>query len=246
MGSETRWYGATAGALVIVAGLTLTSCSSGSAGVHLQTPETPSSSPATLSSAAATAPSQPAVSSASTSPAATKPASSASRSTVTTTTQVIATTSTTINSWPLDFTPSQQAAAKASLAAVEGYIRVEAEANAKPGAKDWTKEVRKYTADPAAYQALKGISSLAAAKVHATVPPTYEDLTVKSADAHEVVIRACVDSSLSTLVDASSKSVLEPPKYPRTIETFTVYLYAAKNGGWLVSETGSPQPQQTC
>jgi len=236
------------GVLVIAASLILAGCSSGSAGVHLQTADPPSGTPAQPSLAAVlptTIPSQRAVSSAPTSTAGTEPASRTS-STTGATTQVKATTSTAMNPWPADFTPTQQAAAEASLAAVKGYIRVEAQANAKPSATNWTEEVRRYTADPAAYQALKGISSLAAAKVHATVPPTYEALTVKSADVHRVVIRACVDSSKSTLVDASGQSVLQPPKYPRTIETFTVSLYAPKNGGWLVSETGSPRPQQTC
>lgn len=241
-------YRLSGGVLVIAASLILASCSSGNAGVHLQTADPPSSTPAQSSSVAivpTTIPSRRAVSSAPTSTAGTEPTSSTSNTTAATT-QVKATTSTAGNPWPADFTPAQQAAAEASLAAVMGYIRVEAQANAKPSATDWTEEVRRYTADPAAYQALKGISSLASAKVHATVPPTYEALTVKFAAAHKVVITACVDSSKSTLVDASGQSVLQPPKYPRTIETFTVYLYAPKNGGWLVSETGSPRPQQTC
>lgn len=241
-------YRVAAGALAIVASLILTSCSSESAGVHLQTPDPPSSSPVDLSSSAAgtkTIPSQPVVSSTPTSTAGTARPSSSSTTTAATN-RVNATTSTSADPWPKDFTLAQQAAAKASLAAVQSYIRVEAEANAKPGAKDWTKEVRKYTADPAAYQALKGISSLAAARVHATVPPTYEAFAVKSADGRRVVITACIDASKADLVDASGKSVLTPSAHPRSIKQFTISLFAAKDGGWLVSNTTLSNPAKIC
>src|SRR4051794_14109586 len=58
------------------------------------------------------------------------------------------------NPWPANFTPDQVAAAQAALAAFGGYIAVNAEANANPAAKDWTGDIRKYTADPVASQTL--------------------------------------------------------------------------------------------
>lgn len=125
-------------------------------------------------------------------------------------------------------------------------MRVEALANAQPAAKDWTAEIRRYTADPAAYQALKAIASLAAAKVHTTGTITEDHLAVKSADSHKVVITACVDASKSDLVDSAGKSVIARPANPRTTEMFTLYLYSIKDGGWLVSEKGSVQPPRIC
>lgn len=234
------------GSLVIAAGLVVTGgCSSGSAGVHLQTPDPPSSTPllptssATVGSMATS--SQPAVSS-------TPSPVSSSKTTPITTTPVTApaTATTASNPWPANFTSAQQAAAKASLAAVQGYIRVEAQANAQPGAKDWTAEIRRYTADPAAYQALKAIASLTVAKVHTTGTLTQDHVAVKSADSHQVIVTACVDTSKSDLVDSAGKSVIERPKNPRTVEMFTLYLYNSKDGGWLVSEKGSVQPPRTC
>lgn len=173
---------------------------------------------------------------------------SSSKTTPITTTPVTApaTATTASNPWPANFTSAQQAAAKASLAAVQGYIRVEAQANAQPGAKDWTAEIRRYTADPAAYQALKAIASLTAAKVHTTGTLTQDHVAVKSADSHQVIVTACVDTSKSDLVDSAGKSVIERPKNPRTVEMFTLYLYNSKDGGWLVSEKGSVQPPRTC
>ena len=239
-----------AGALGIAA-LILASCTSGSAGVHLQTadPPPPSTSTKVTSSpltAATATPPQTAVSSAHTSDAGTGLSSRSSTTTAATNSEVKPTTPLAAGPWPATFTPAQRTAAIASLGAVRGYIQIEAEANAKPGAKDWTIEVRRYTADPAAYLALRGIASLASAKVHATTPPSYQALTVKSADAHRVTITACVDRTKADLVDASGKSVITPPAHPRSIEEFTASLFSAKDGGWLVSNTVVLNPVQTC
>lgn len=245
MPRSTRGVRRATRSFLIAASLVVTGgCSSGSSGVHLQTPDPPSSTPllptssATVGSMATS--SQPTVSSI-------PSLVSSSKTTLITTPVTMSTTATTAsNPWPANFTSAQQAAAKTSLAAVQGYMRVEVQANAQPAAKDWTAEIRRYTADPAAYQALKAIASLAAAKVHTTGTITQDHVAVKSADSHKVVVTACVDTSKSDLVDSAGKSVIERPANPRTVEIFTLYLYNSKNGGWLVSEKGSVQPPRTC
>lgn len=245
MSRNMRGVGLATGSLLIAASLVLTGgCSSGSSGVHLQTPDPPSSTPL-LTTSSATVGSTPASSQPTVSSTASL-ASSSKTAPITTPSTTPAKATTAANPWPANFTSDQQAAAKTSLAAVEGYLRVEAQANAQPAAKNWTAEIRRYTADPAAYQALKAIASLDAAKVHTTGKVTQDHVAVKSADSHQVVVTACVDTSKSDLVDSAGKSVIERPKNPRTVAMFKLYLYNSKDGGWLVSEKGSVQPPRTC
>jgi hypothetical protein len=150
------------------------------------------------------------------------------------------------NPWPADFTPDQVAVAQAALTAVDGYIKVTAAANADPAAKDWTSDIRKYAADPAATQTLEAISSLISAQVHQTVPPTYEQPTVTEADDHKVVVETCLDNTATAAVDADGASVLDPSPTPRSILTLTLYRYAPEDGGWLVSEKATSTPARTC
>ncbi len=149
--------------------------------------------------------------------------------------------------WPADFTPAQQDSAKAAIAAFDGFTRVSADAQARPALKDWTKDIRKYAADPTAAQTLHNLATLVSAKVHAVVSSTYETTSVKSADGHKVVVQSCVDSSKASIADSSGHIVkLRPDQHPRTLLTFNVYLYAAKDGGWLVGETIVPDPAKIC
>lgn len=148
--------------------------------------------------------------------------------------------------WPADLTKNQVAAAEAALAAVAGYVKVTAAANADPSAKDWTADVRTYAADPLATQTLEALGTLTKAKVHQTVPPVFEHPTVISVDDHRVVVEACLNDTKTTLIDAAGRSALSPPANPRVDVNLTLYRYAPKYGGWLVSERIAPTPVRKC
>jgi len=233
------------GSLLIAASLVLTGgCSSGSSGVHLQTPDPPSSTPLLPTSSATVgstpASSQPTVSS---TPSL---ASSSKTPPITTPPTTPAKATTAANPWPANFTGPQQAYAKGALAAFAGFARVTSAAQKQPG-KDWTKAVREYTADPTAGKTLDEIASLVTAKVHATTTATYEAPRVVSATADEVVIQSCVDGSKTAIADASGKKIaLQPSAHPRSQLTFNVYQYGPKAGGWLVRETVASNPVKSC
>ena len=236
--------------LVVALSLALSSCSSGSSGVHLQSVDPPSSPSvsvaqsapqSTQSSVLSVAPqsTRPAVSS---SPA-TKPSTSATKRP----TSSVATVSSTTNPWPANFSPAQQADARAALAAFDGYLTASAAANANPAVKDWTKTIRKYAADPTAAQTLDGVASLKTAKVRELVSASVSGIKVKSADAKRIVVQACSDGSDIKLVDLAGKPVkFQQQKNPRTILTYSIFQYGAKYGGWLVRETLVPNPPQKC
>lgn len=235
----------TACALIVATGLILTSCTSGSAGVHLQTADPLSSTAADLTSStvdtSTISPPQPVasstpspVSSSNTTPVTITPATTPAKAT------------TTANPWPANFTGPQQAYAKGALAAFDGFVRASTAAEKQPS-KDWTKAIRKYAADPTAAKTLDDIESLATAKVHATVTETHEAPRVLSANAKEVVLESCVDGSKATIADASGNKVdLRPSPHSRVLLTFNVYQYGPKAGGWLVRETVAPSPVKPC
>lgn len=235
-----------AGAVAAVAvGLILTSCTSGSAGVHLQTADPPSMTAPNLTSPtvdpSTISTPQPVLSSAP------GPVSSGKTTPIAiTAAPTVATKSTASNPWPANFTAAQQTYAKGALAAFNGFTAVAASAEKQPS-KDWTKAIRKYTADPTAAHTLDGIASLATAKVHATTTETHEAPRVVSATAKEVVLESCVDGSKAAIADASGKKVdLRPSPHPRVLLTYNVYQYGPKVGGWLVSETVAPTPVKPC
>lgn len=255
MESDRRYRRFAAGALAVAASLVLTSCSSGSTGVHLQTLDSstsaavnvasPTGGTSSPSSATGTTPrpSQPVVSSASSSSSST---SSSSPTSAPSTTKAQVTAPTTDKQWPADFTAGQKVYAKAALAAFDGFVQVSTKAEKQPG-KDWTKEIRKYAADPTAAKTLDDLASLATANVHATTTETYEAARVISATEKEVVLQSCIDGSKAAIADASGKKVdLRPSPHPRAILKFNIYQYGPKVGGWLVRETVAPTPAEPC
>ena len=238
-----------AAALVVALALALSSCSSGSSGVHLQSVDPPSS-PSTSVPQSVPQSTQSSVSSVA--PQSTQPDVSASPVTEpsTSATKTPATSvapGTTTNPWPSNFSAAQQAEAKAALTALEGHLKASAAANANPAAKDWTKTIRKYAADPTAAQTLNGVASLKTAKVRETVSASVSGIKVKSADAKKIVVQACSDGSDIKLVDLAGKPVkFQQQKNPRTILTYSIYQYGPQYGGWLVRETIVPNPPQKC
>jgi hypothetical protein len=152
----------------------------------------------------------------------------------------------TADPWPADLSPDQVTSAKAALASVAGYLDVVAASDADPSAKDWTADVRKYAADPAAAVTLDALATVAKANAHQTVPTVYEHMTVISIDDHRTVIEACADDSTVDMVDSTGKSVFSPPTDPRRIEIFTLRLYPADQGGWLVAEHTASKPPRAC
>lgn len=238
-----------AAALVVALALALSSCSSGSSGVHLQTVDPPSSPSAAVAQSApqSTQPSVTSVTPQSTQPAVsaspvTKPSTSAMKTPATSVAP-----SMTTNPWPMNFSPAQQAEAKAALTALDGHLKASAAANANPAAKDWTQTIRKYAADPTAAQTLDGVASLKTAKVRELVSASVSGIKVKSADTKKVVVQACSDGSDIKLVDLAGKPVkFQQQKNPRTILTYNIYQYGPKYGGWLVRETIVPNPPQKC
>lgn len=236
-------------ALVVALTLALSSCSSGSSGVHLQSVDPPSSPSTSVAQSApqSTQPSVTSVTPQSTPPAVSpSPATKPSTSTTKPPTSSVAPATSTTKPWPTSFSPSQQAYAKSALAAFDGFVRISTAAEKQP-AKDWTKAIRKYAADPTAAKTLDDLASLVAAKVHATSTETYGESRVVSATANKVVLESCVDGSQAALADATGKKVaLRPSPHPRKLLTFNVYQYSPKNGGWLVSETVAPNPVKPC
>ena len=235
--------------LAVALGLALSSCSSGSSGVHLQSVEPPTSPSKSVAQSApqSTQSSVPSDAAQSTQPAvlaslSTAPSTSATRPPTSSAASVTSTT----KQWPASFSPAQQVYAKSALAAFDGFVRISTAAEKQP-AKDWTKAIRKYAADPTAAKTLDDLASLVAAKVHATSTETYGPPRVISATANKVVLESCVDGSQGALADATGKRVaLRPSPHPRTLLTFNVYQYTPKNGGWLVSETVAPNPVKPC
>ena len=235
--------------LVVALSLTLSNCSSGSSGVHLQSIDPPSSPAASV---AQSAPQSTQSSFLSVTPQSTQPAVSASLSTKPSasatkpSTPSVAPVTSTTQPWPASFSPTQQAYAKSALATFDGFVRISTAAEKQP-AKDWTQAIRKYAADPTAAKTLDDLASLVAAKVHATSTETYGPSRVISATANKVVLESCVDGSQAALADDTGKKVaLRSSPHPRTLLTFNVYDYSPKNGGWLVSETVAPNPVKPC
>lgn len=256
-------------ALALISGLALAACSPGGSGVQLQsidssTPTATSAptAPATSASVTPTLPSLPpsgsvnannssstptgsiaTPSSRSSQPTAVSASPSTNASTGGTTS---GTTSSTSDSSQPNLTSAQQAAARLAVAAFNGYVKVSTAAEKEPG-KNWAADIRKYAADPTAATTLDQIASLKTAKVHATSVATYSNITVTAATAQKVVIRACVDGSGTKIADASGKPFpLKLSAHPRVLLTYNVYLYDAKYGGWLVSETVAPNPVKPC
>jgi hypothetical protein len=204
----TRSAARRCGAALAVATL-LVACSPSDSGVKTQdlgTASSPSSSSSTPRSNAPTSSVAASSSPASASPDQSTPATTQSP-----------------NPWPADLTPEQQDQARAALTALDGYIRVINAASADPAAKDWTADVRTYTADPAADQFLASLASLVAAGVHQANPPTYENPSVVSVVGNKVTIRACIDQTAQSLVDKAGASVLEPVENPRVLWDANVY-----------------------
>lgn len=226
---------ATAGticALLALIALLVTGCSSSGSGVLTQdlTSASPSSAGASSSDPTASNSLSTATSSATSSASSVSPATAATP---------------TSNPWPADLTPEQQEQAKAALAALDGYIQVTNAASADPAAKDWTADVRKYAADPAATQFMESIASFVAAGAHQVSPPIYENATVTSVVGNKVSIEACVDRAEQSIVDLSGAPALQPPASPRSLWSANVYQYDSPNG-WLVSETLPTKPPQPC
>lgn len=235
--------------LVVALALALSSCSSGSSGVHLQSVDPPTS-PSTSVEQSAPQSTQPLVTSVpreSTQPTVsaspvTKPSTSATKTPATSVAP-----GTTTNPWPANFSPAQQAEAKAALTALDGHLKASAAANANPAAKDWTKTIRTYAADPTAAQTLDGVASLKTAKVRELVSASVSGIKVKSADAKKVVVQACSDGSDIKVVDLAGKPVkFQQQKNPRTLLTYSIDQYGPKYGGWLVRDTLVPNPPQNC
>ncbi len=240
----------TTGSLLIAASLVVAGgCSSRSSGVHLETPDPPSSASSLPTSSAIISStqtsSQPSVSSTSSLASSSKtPPTTTPPTTTPSTTTAKATTA--ADPWPANFTAAQQTYARGALAAFSGFTTVAAAAEKQPS-KDWTKAIRKYTADPTASSTLDSLASLATAKVHATTTETHEAPRVVSATAKEVVLESCVDGSKLALADASGEKVdLRPSPHPRVLLTYNVYQYGPKVGGWLVSETVAQTPVKPC
>ncbi len=221
-------------ALLLTAAAVLAGCTAAGSGVQAQdlTPVSSASSATSSSNLDSPSSSEP-----QSSPAA--PPSSAAPVTA------VSTPTTTADPWPADLTPEQQDQARAALAALDGYIQVTNAASADPAAKDWTADVRKYTADPAATQFLESLRSFVAAGVHQANPPNYQSPTVVSILGNKVAIEACVDRSGQSIVDADGQSALDPVPDPRSRWTAYVYLYDPPNG-WLVSETVPSKPVIPC
>ncbi len=252
-------------ALALIGGLTLAACSSGSSGVRLQSIDPPASAStsATLAPITPTTPGLPSSgsvsashsSSASTGESSSNPTQPSTVSvrpskTATTGGTVSGTTSSASNPWPASFTAAQQADARSALAAFNGFVKVSTAAELNPAGKNWTKEIRKYAADPTATSTLDALASLVTAKVHATSTEMYRSVTVLSATDKpnkKVTIQACVDGSAGKLADSSGKPIaVHLPAHPSVLLTYNVYLYDAKYGGWLVSETIVPKPVKPC
>jgi hypothetical protein len=117
-------------------------------------------------------------------------------------------------------------------------------------AKDWKADINKYVADPRRSQMLNALDSLAADKLRTTGSNKVQakvTAILGSGGGARVTISACVDSSATDLLDGNGKSVkAKLPVGPRVQESANVYQYAAKDGGWLLSEVTVPQPYQRC
>ena len=198
-----------AAALVVAVALALSSCSSGSSGVHLQSVDPPSSPSASVaqSSPQLIQSSVPSVAPQSTRTAVSPSQATRSSTSATKTPATNVAPGTTTKPWPTNFSPAQQAEAKAALTALDGHLKASAAANANPAAKDWTKTIRKYAADPTAAQTLNGVASLRTAKVRETVSASVSGIKVKSADAQKIVVQACSDGTDIKLVDLAGKPV---------------------------------------
>jgi cytoskeletal protein RodZ len=232
-------------ALLGVVVIVLAGCSGGSSGVHTQSVQ-----PAPSTSPSAQTPPTASMSPGPSTPIQTPSSGSSTPSSGTAPPSRVSTMSSASNApspWPTNFTNAQQNWARAALTAFAGFIKVSADAEAAPAAKNWNQTIRRYAADPTAAQTLDGIASLKSAGVHAIRTATYTGIVVKAADGRKVVLQACVDGTDASLADSSGKVVaLKPSAHPRTLLTFNVFLYPAKVGGWLISETMVPNPVKPC
>jgi hypothetical protein len=134
------------------------------------------------------------------------------------------------------------------LAALHGYIKVRNEIYADPSAKkDWTAEVREFTADPEAHELLAIIPGLVKAGVHQVVPAGYENPHVtKVLGGKGVQIQLCLDVGQWRIKDADGTVHGVGAENPRAMFAVNVYPYDPPNSPWLVSETAYVDPIEKC
>lgn len=222
-------------AAAIAATTALAGCTSPNSGVITQSVET-AASPSTAASTSST------VDSSSTTTPPTDSLTTSSEPLPTEDTGVAA------SSWPSDFTPAQQDAARLSLQVVAGFVAAVDEAEAAPAKKDWAADIRRFSADPLAAQTLQGIQSMAQYNIHAESAIRYDQMMVVSADDHRVAVSTCMDSTTAVWLDPSGANVLDAPALPRQVKTFVLSAYDAQYApeGWLVFETSFTTPASPC
>lgn len=119
--------------------------------------------------------------------------------------------------WPDSFTADQVVAAKAALAAFQGYTKVTNLAYRSPGSRDWTAAVRRYAADPESSTLLGSIEGLRQADLHLEGSIDYLDIRIVAAEVSHVKVTACVDRSPARIVDKTGAEAVEPPAHLRSL-----------------------------
>lgn len=206
--------------LTLVAAFALTtSCSSQSG--------TPSTTDATIATTGALTP---ATSSSTTSGTITPPPTTASSNPAQSTSGNASAPSTTTGG---ETTVNEAAESEAALTAYRGFYEFLNQAYANPSA-DWSQEIKKWAAGPAAEQVLAQLSSLAQAGQYGTGAVTVEP-KITGVQPALVDIQSCVDSTNIGLFDRNGQSIKSPDgpgTYFRHPSTAQVGQF--QGGAWLV------------
>ncbi|RIJ78733.1 hypothetical protein D1871_01995 [Nakamurella silvestris] len=147
--------------------------------------------------------------------------------------------------WPESFTGDQVVAAKAALAAFQGYAKVTNLAYRSPGSRDWTAAVQRYAADPESSTLLGSIEGLKQADLHLEGSIDYLDTRIVAADVAHVRVTACVDRSLAHIVDKAGAESVEPPAHLRSL----LKIRMSDHGpgiGWRVDQPYGAKGETPC
>jgi hypothetical protein len=115
---------------------------------------------------------------------------------------------------------------------------------AAPSAKNWEPSIRKYVADPAAFQQLDLVKTFKKNGLREVGNTNYSG-TVTKVTPGNVDLRVCVDVSRSNVIDKSGRSVVGPgPR--RFYRNYSVGRYPNQPGRWLLNREIDITPAQTC
>jgi len=228
----------TAAAVALIAGLTLSGCTSTSAPAATPPASSTSTSSTTSSVSTSASPTPAGISSSVAAPATSRSTTAKpiapTKSIAPTTTKPASSPPTTTALWPATLTPAQIKEAKSALTAYTAYYALLEQAFAKPG-KDWSGPFAKVASDPDKFSILRYLKATAKlgqyGSGHIRLIPRVTKIQTAA-----VELTVCVDTSNEGFFDKTGKSIKAPDapgSYYRHPSKAAVYEYVGNQ--WLVT-----------